>query len=32
MRLAARLHGRWLRLLLAVVLFWVAGMMYVGAR
>jgi uncharacterized protein len=32
MRLAARLHGRWLRLLLAAVLFWVAGMMYVGAR
>ena len=32
MRLAARLHGRWLRLLLALVLFWVAGMMYVGAR
>ena len=32
MRLTARLHGRWLRLLLAFVLFWVAGMMYMGAR
>jgi uncharacterized membrane protein YfcA len=32
MRLAARVDGRWLRLLLAVVLLAVAVMMYAGAR
>src|SRR5215212_8503847 len=32
MRAAARIHGMWLKLLLAVVLFAVAVMMYVGAR
>jgi uncharacterized protein len=32
MRIAMRMDGKWLRLLLAVVLFAVAGMMYAGAR
>jgi uncharacterized membrane protein YfcA len=32
MRTAARIHGVWLKLLLAVVLFAVAVMMFVGAR
>jgi uncharacterized protein len=31
MRAAARMDGRWLRLLLAIVLFAVAAMMYAGA-
>jgi uncharacterized membrane protein YfcA len=31
-RIAIRMDGKWLRLLLAVVLFAVAGMMYAGAR
>jgi uncharacterized membrane protein YfcA len=31
-RIAIRMDGKWLRLLLAVVLFTVAGMMYAGAR
>ena len=32
LRIAARMNGLWLRILLAIVLFAVAAMMYAGAR